>query len=139
MSRVPDDPAHDDRPIAVHLWFPDAPGRGTFLHSLRRTFASILGTPLPGKILTYSFGGAGPVNRFFVNPVLPEEGMIRILRAYDAPRGVWFTETIDIAADFALAFGYHGPLPSHIAVSADMEDTHGRSLAFLADMRFEDD
>ena len=64
--------------------------------------------------------------------------MIYILRSGDTPTGQWFTEKIDITADFERAFGYKAPSPMYIVVSADTDDTAGRSIGLIADIIFTD-
>ena len=61
-----------------------------------------------------------------------------ILRSGHALTGRWFTEKIDIAADFERAFGYQAPPPMYIMVSPDTDDTAGRSIGWIADITFTD-
>jgi hypothetical protein len=62
-----------------------------------------------------------------------------ILRTGDKP-GQWLSEKRDIGADFLKFFGNESPtLPPllGIAVGADADNTHGRSVGFVADMVLE--
>jgi len=55
--------------------------------------------------------------------------------------GQWFDEARDLAADFARAFPHEAragtPPLAALAVSADADNTHGRSLAYFGDLRLE--
>ena len=55
--------------------------------------------------------------------------------------GQWFDEARDLAADFARAFPHEAragtPPLAALAVSADSDNTHGRSLAYFGDLRLE--
>ena len=62
--------------------------------------------------------------------------MIVIKRSTNAPLFQWMTETIDIAADYRKLFRANGPAPSHIAISADTDDTGVKSRAAIANLRF---
>ena len=59
-----------------------------------------------------------------------------VLRAAEAPLGRWLTETVDPAADYRQAFGREAPAPTHIALSADTEDSGGCALAQVDMPRF---
>ncbi len=43
---------HDDRPLALHVWFPNDPDQTALLERLETALAGIFGVPLPGKVLT---------------------------------------------------------------------------------------
>ena len=127
---------HDDRPLALHLWFPKDPDQTGILETLETALAGIFGVPLPGRVLTYVWGGKGRRGDTIINPYIPLNGTMVILRSGDAPTGRWFTEQIDFAADFERAFDARAPAPAYVAVSADADDTLGRSLALITDIAF---
>lgn len=129
---------HDDRPLAVHVWFPKDPNRTGMLESLGTALAGLFGVPLPGKVLTYVWGGKGRRGDTIINPYIPLDGTMVILRSGDAPTGQWFTEQIDFVSDFEHAFNYRAPAPAYVAVSADADDTMGQSLALVTDILFTD-
>ena len=57
-----------------------------------------------------------------------------------APLATWFDETRDIAADFRRAFGDESdevPPLLAVIVAGDADNTGGRSVAQLTDLRFE--
>ena len=127
---------HDDRPLALHLWFPKDPDQAGLLARLKTAVAQIFDVPLPGKVLTYVWGGKGRRGDKIINPYIPIDGTMIILRPGHAPTGQWFTEEIDFAADFERAFNTRAPAPAYIAVSADADDTMGQSLALITDIAF---
>ncbi len=126
---------HDDRPLALHVSFPSRSNKRDLWQRLRRAF---IGAPLSGKLLTYVWGGIGQRGDKLVNPHVEGDGVIYILRSGHTPTGQWFTEKIDIAADFERAFGYEAPPPIYIVVSADTDDTASRSIGWIADITFTD-
>ncbi len=130
------DPTHDSRPLAVHLGFDEDPARAIWWDGLRRYIAVMLGLPAWAKVLTYSWGGLGPLDELFVNPYFPASGYVRILRPADEPRGVWRLERVDWRRDFERAFGYPAPPLAYVALSADMDATGGHSRAAIRDLRF---
>ena len=123
----------DDRPAALHVWFP--------LEEDERGFWSLvteaLGVPATGRALTYVWGGTEAPGTFLPNPYLEGEGAMIVLRSGDAPQGRWFAEQVDLEADFRRAFGFAPPAASYLAISADFDDTMGRSRAAIADIVFE--
>ena len=83
---------HDDRPLALHVWFPkDKTG---LWERVETALAGIFDVPLPGKVLTYVWGGKGRRGDTIINPYIPLHGTMFILRSGDAPTGQWFTEQL---------------------------------------------
>jgi Protein of unknown function (DUF3047) len=70
------------------------------------------------------------------SPYLGSAGFIRVLRPADSPTGKWFTEQVDLAADYRLAFGEEPPDPTQIAIQADTDNTESQSRALIADLHF---
>jgi hypothetical protein len=126
----------DDRPIAVHVWFPMAEKERSIWTSIGDTLSSFIGLPPSGRVITYMWGGKHKTGASFTNPHLPDRGMIVIKRSTNAPLFQWMTETIDIAADYRKLFRANGPAPSHIAISADTDDTGVKSRSAIANLRF---
>ena len=127
---------HDDRPLALHLWLPKDPDKTGLLDKLKTTMAGLFDVPMPGKVLTYVWGEKGRRGDSIINPYIPLDGTMVILRSGDAATGQWFGEQIDFATDFERAFNYHAPAPTYVAVSGDADDTMGRSLALIIDIVF---
>jgi hypothetical protein len=135
----PSDPArvgHDDRPLAVHVLFAGAPGTGVFDGIRRAVRRQLLGAPFAGRLITYMWGGTAPAGTRLPNPYLPSDGSIVVLRDGSAPLGTWMREHVDLAADYAAAFGSAAPAATHIAISADADDLGGQSLGWIADLAF---
>lgn len=126
-------PGEDDRPVALHLWFPKDDDSG----SLFGWAASLLGYPPVGRAITYVWGGEEPRGTAFVNPHLADsQGMIVVLQTTAASESGWAEETVDFAADYERYFGHPSPKPTHIAISGDSDDLGGRRSARIADLRF---
>ena len=117
----------DDRALAVHVWF--GPRLGT--SGLFKTLAGALGFDVPGRVLTYAWGGQGVQGEVLVNPHYADEGRIIVLRGGRPPERVWLAERVDLKADYRRAFGDEAPAPSHIAVSGDADDLDAVSLGLV--------
>lgn len=126
LSRV----GRDDRPLAVHVWFPPKPEDISF----RDRLGSLFGYPMIGRVLTYVWGGTAERGAHMVNPHFDESKLI-VLRSGSTPTGQWFAEEIDIAADYEMAFGSKPPSTAYIAISADTDDAGGTSVARLDDLK----
>jgi len=126
----------DDRPIAVHVWFPMAEKERGIWTSIGDTLSSFIGLPPSGRVITYMWGGKRAAGTSFINPHLPKRGMIVIKRSTNPRLSQWMTETVDIASDYRKLFGIDAPAPSFIAISADTDDTGAKSRAAIADIRF---
>jgi hypothetical protein len=125
-------PDGEDRPLAVHVWFYPADGDGV---GMLERLGAAFGKP-PGKVLTYVWGGDRAPGSMFVNPHNRESGRMITLRRAGARTGEWFRERVDLAADYARAFGGMATKPAAIAVSADADDLASMSLALLRNLRF---
>ncbi len=123
----------DDRPIAVHLLFPEEEPSGLF-GFIENIAADMFGLPSHGKVLTYVWGGLRMRGEALANPHLEEDGTLIVLRPGSTPMGQWFAEEIDYRADFERAHGYAPPPLAYVAISADSDDTPGQSMAALADL-----
>ena len=130
----------DDRPLAVHLWFPVPEERLSFWDRMTDALrADLLDAPLTGYVLTYVWGGKRTRGQKMLNPYIGDRGVMIILRDGGTPTGRWFDEKIDYARDFEMAFGFRPPSPSHIALSGDADDTWSRSAGTVARLAFAGD
>jgi hypothetical protein len=126
----------DDRALAVYIAFAFDPARaGTFERIKRAAVERLAGKTLPGRVLTYLWGGDKATD-WFDNPYLAGAGRMKVLHAADVPLGQWMEERIDLRADFQAAFGYPASAPEEISISSDTDDTHSRALGTVADIRF---
>ncbi len=123
----------DDRPIAVHLWFPRQEGQGSLFGGL----AQLMGFPRVGNAITYVWGGSEQTPRISPNQYLPEgQGVVIVLRNQAEQGGEWMQEIVDYRADFLAAFGKPAPFPAHIAISGDSDDLGGMRRARIVDLGF---
>lgn len=116
----------DDRPLALHVWFPPKPEDISFGDRL----GALFGYPMIGQVLTYVWGGTAQRGVKMPNPHFEDSKLI-VLRSGATPTGIWFNEEIDIAADYQMAFGAPPPAKAYIAISADTDDGGGTSIAQL--------
>jgi len=127
----PDAVGRDDRPLALHVVFADAGDDDRFLGGLRRWMRGALtDQALAGRAITYMWGGTLAAGTRLVSPFMPADGRIVVLRDGSAPLGQWQTETIDPVADYRALFGGTAR-PTHLAVSADTEDSGGCASALI--------
>ena len=125
----------DDRPVSVYLGFEAPPGSRGFFNSLKNVFSElIVGVPVSGYALTYTWGGTSPVGTMFNNPHLRDDSYVFVRRNQSAPLMRWLAEEIDVAADFQAAFGRPPTALRFIAIAADSEDTGHASVARVADL-----
>ena len=123
----------DDRPVSVYLGFEAPPGSRGFFDSLKNTLSElVVGVPVSGYALTYTWGGTSPVGTMFNNPHLRDDSYVFVRRNQAAPLMQWLAEEIDVAADFRAAFGRPPTALRFIAIAADSEDTGQLSVARLA-------
>ena len=124
----------DDRPLAVHLWFPDESIGG----ALKRMFAELVGYPAVGRVMTYVWAAGDEKGKRFANPYLkPGQGVVIVLRDARDGWGTWRDESVDFTADYWRAFGSPAPAPRFLAVSGDSDDLGGTTLGRIAMLRFE--
>jgi hypothetical protein len=102
-------------------------------HSVAQAAAG--GHPLPRSILIYTWGGTGREPPVFTSPYAAGLGRVRVLRPAEAPRGRWFEERVDLAADWRAAFGAEPPPLQEIAVGTDVDDSRSRVVAAVEGIR----
>jgi hypothetical protein len=127
----------DDCSLAVYVGFPYEPGQASFFERLKRPLVeSWAGENAPGRVLRYVFCGRHQRGEVVESPYLGSAGFIRVLRPADSPSEKWFTERVDLAADYRQAFGEEPPNPAQIAIQADTDNTQSTSRALVADIAF---
>lgn len=127
----------DDRPIAVHIWFPVLVEDASPWAYLKSGISNLIDMPYPGKILTYVWGGTQAKGSKLRNPYLNDDGAIIVLRSGKEATGIWINENVDIAADYRMAFGSPPPPASYLVISADTDDRSGRSMAAVKSVAFD--
>lgn len=128
----------DDRAISVAIGFAGWP-QGVSLwqrtqHAAVQAMAG--GHKLPRSVLLYVWGGTGREPALFPSPYMGGLGQVRVLRPAEAPRGQWFGETVNLAADWRAAFGGTPPPLQEIAIGTDSDDTGSRLEARVEAIRF---
>lgn len=127
----PDAVGRDDRPLAVHVIFAKAGDDDRFLGGLRRWMRGALThEAFAGRTITYMWGGTLPAGTRLINPYLPKDGRIIVLRDGTTPLGEWRTESVDPIADYQSLFG-GSATPTHLSLSADTEDSLGCASAMI--------
>jgi hypothetical protein len=128
----------DDRAISVSVGFSGWPPQVTLWQRTQHAMAQAAAGshPLPRSVLTYVWGGTGREPAPFANPYLAGLGKVRVLRPAEAPRGRWFEESVDLAAEWRLAFGGEPPPLQEIVISTDVDDTRSRLDARVQAIRF---
>ncbi len=126
-----------DRAIFLALGFSGWPPRAGLWQRSRHALAqSVAGDhPLPRSVLFYVWGGTGQEPALFQSPYLGGFGAMRVLRPASAPRGRWFEERVDLAADWRAAFGADPPPLQEIAIGSDGDDTRSRIEAAVEAIR----
>ena len=126
----------DDRSLAIHIVFPVERERLSFWQRLNLDLTGAVAPPLAGAVLTYVWGGSQQPGDMIDNPYFDDRGRIIVLRSSAEATGQWFEEEIDFIADFQRAFGYTPAQPLYVAISADSDDTGGRSHGVVAELTF---
>lgn len=111
----------DDRAIGLYFVFSDRPEPAA-------TPMETLTSPAV-TTLVYVFGGDRPRGSVIASPHMGGRGKFIALRAADAPKRVWHDESVDLAGDYARAFGRSMPALIGVAISSDSDDTRARNRA----------
>lgn len=118
----------DDRNIALYFAFmpeaeAEAMGRNPNIRRMLRNPA--------GRVLVYVHGGDAGPGTMLRTPYLEDRGMVVIRRGAGAGGGM---EQVDLAADYARAFGGTPGALVAVAVSADSDDTNSVIEARLSNL-----
>ena len=116
----------DDRAIGIYFVFSDRPGPAT----------GLLGMLASSDVtaLVYVFGGDRPRGAVTASPHMGARGKFIALRHAAAPKRVWHDENVDLAADYARAFGRAMPTLIGVAIFSDSDDTRARNRASVQAM-----
>ena len=115
----------DDRVLAVHVVFAE----DDFMSRLKGAFNPFA----RGRVITYVWGDDEKAE--FPHPHLPDQGFMVILKTTSDPMGEWFTETIDLEADYKRAFGKELPPVAYVAISGDADDLNAMCFGMIKDIR----
>ncbi len=115
----------DDRVLAVHVVFAE----DDFMSRLKGAFHPFA----RGRVITYVWGDDEKAE--FPHPHLPDQGFMIIRKTSEYPMGKWFTETIDLEADYKRAFGKALPPVAYVAISGDADDLNAMCFGMIKDIR----
>lgn len=111
----------DDRLIGIYIFFSKTPGQHEIIQ------------PEDGNYIAYIWGSSHHVGDVVDSP--DKEGRLFIVRAHDAHRQTWVSESFDYQKDFEKEFGYKG-YPSFIAIGADTDDAKSKTMAAVKNITF---
>jgi len=121
----------DDRPLAVHLWFDTPRTQSNWWTRTGRSILRWAGLPVPGRTLTYVWGGNHVPGTSFPSPYRPDEGRVIVLRASGSLVNTWQEERIDPGADYTKYFGSAPVPPRFVAISGDSDNRGGSSSGLV--------
>lgn len=122
----------DDRALAIYFAFApegdraSAAAGGASLRSLLLTGR--------GQLLVYVWGGEGAPGTMLQNPYTRGSGVYIVQRPASTANRRWFSEEVDLRADFARAFGGEPGVLVGVAVASDSDDTESKNVAAIADL-----
>lgn len=130
----------DDRAVSVYLGFETPPNaKPGFFKKIRNSLVeAIVGVPITGYSLTYTWGGKSSIGTMFNNPHLPDSSYVFVRQNSESPLSEWLSEEVDIAADFESAFGLAATSLRFIAIAGDSEDTRVETIARVTDLKLVD-
>jgi hypothetical protein len=130
----------DDSPAKVCLSFDMPLAQVPFVErQLLRMARAQSGENLPTATLCWVWGGAEAAGSVVENPYTRRVRAIVLRNSTDAT-GTWLAERVNVAADFARAFGDESPaLPpvTAVIVAGDADNTGGHSVAHIKGLRLE--
>ena len=95
----------------------------------------LFGGNVPDAALNYVWDNRNPVGTRRKSAYTDRAELI-VAETGSARTGTWVTERVDVAADFAVAFGSRPGTPIQIAVASDTDNTGSIARAAFADLRF---
>lgn len=95
----------------------------------------LFGGQVPDAALNYVWDNRNPVGTRRKSAYTDRAQLI-VAETGTARAGAWVTERVDVAADFASAFGNQPGVPIQIAVASDTDNTNSVARAAFADLHF---
>ena len=95
----------------------------------------LFGGQVPDAALNYVWDNRNPVGTRRKSAYTDRAELI-VAETGTARAGTWVTERVDVAADFASAFGNRRGTPIQIAIASDTDNTNSIARAAFADLRF---
>jgi hypothetical protein len=112
----------DDRAIGIYFVFSERPDL------VKNGPMAVLASPAV-TALVYVFGGDQPRGTVIASPHMGARGKFIALRRADALKRVWYDESVDLARDYARAFGRPMTRLIGVAISSDSDDTRTHNRA----------
>lgn len=132
--------AGDDTALKVCVFFDLPLDKVPFVErQLLRAVRAQSGEPLPAATVCYVWDAHLPVGTAIPN-AFTKRVRYKVLESGSARLHQWTAEKRNLAADFIELFGDESkevPLVTGVAVGADADNTHGHSLAYVADLVLE--
>lgn len=110
-----------DCPIAVHVWFPK--GKGDKNNGFKRFIGRLFGYEIPGRVITYVWGGTEQQGDVIENPHFEKRGYFIVLKPGSFTSQSWITEQVNFRNDYQKIFNEPAPKPTHIALSGDSDNS----------------
>lgn len=95
----------------------------------------VLGMPVPDAAVTYVWDNRGAVGTAIKSPYTDRQQLI-VAQSGNDRAGEWVSERVDVAADFARAFGGKPGRPIELAIAADGDNTKSVGRAAFSDIHF---
>lgn len=124
---------NDDRALAVIIGFPFDPSRASAVErSQHRAMRLLFGSDAPGRSLHYVWGSNLPRGSV-IRPQSTDAHRFIVLRSADDQTGNWYSENVDIAADYHRVFGETAPRAVQLAIASDGDDTRSTVHGAIGD------
>jgi hypothetical protein len=95
----------------------------------------MLGIPVPDAAVTYVWDNRSPIGLALRSPYTDRQQLI-VAQSGNDRAGEWVSERVDVAADFARAFGGKPGRAVELAIAADGDNTRSTGRAAFADIHF---
>jgi hypothetical protein len=95
----------------------------------------MFGRDLPDAALNYVWDNRNPVGTRR-RSAYTDRAQLIVTETGTTQAGRWVSERVDVAADFARAFGRNGGRPIQLAIASDTDNTRGTARGAFADIHF---
>lgn len=123
-----------DSPVTVHVWFPK--GKGDKNNGFKKFIGRLLGYKIPGRVISYVWGGTGLRGEVIENPHFEKKGYFIILKPGNFNRKSWVNEQVDFRSDYEKIFNEPAPMPTHVAISGDSDNSRAVARASVRKVKF---
>ncbi len=124
----------DDFAARVYVMFRFDPARASWLERARRRVAeAFYGRELPGNAINYVWSSREPAGAVWDNPYTASSKMVSLGAG---PLPEWRSEEVNVWDDYRRLFATDPPALVGVALMSDSDDSCGRAVAWLAELRF---